>query len=81
MKTKKPRPGEGALRLNTTNSFAQTLAVQGYLAHKTPPPQDPTVGPCLGPCGGPRGGGGFLEEGKWGTMTRPTQRRSTRGTG
>jgi len=25
-----------------------TLALQGYLAHKNPPPQDPTVALCLG---------------------------------
>jgi len=34
--------------------------LQGYLAHKKHPPQDPTVGLCLGPHGGPRWGGRFL---------------------
>jgi hypothetical protein len=30
--------------------------LQGYLAHKTAPPLDPTAGLCLGPYGGPREG-------------------------
>ena len=31
--------------------------IQGHLAHKTPPPYDPTVALCLGTYGDPRGGG------------------------
>ena len=31
------------------------VPLQGYLAHKTPPPHDPAVGPWLGSYGRPRG--------------------------
>ena len=42
-------------------NFAGGKQLQGYLAHKRPPPPyDPTSGLCLGPYGGPRGGGCFL---------------------
>ena len=38
-------------------------ALQGYLAHKNPPPpQDPTVGLYLGPYDGPWGGGVLMGE-------------------
>ena len=44
----------------TCSSFSPS-PLQGYLAHKKPPPPpDPTVGPYLGSYGGPRGGGRFL---------------------
>ena len=33
-------------------SIKKSFSVQGYLAHTTPPHQDPTVGLCPGPYGG-----------------------------
>ena len=42
----------------------EVCSLQGYLAHKTPPPpKDPTVGPCLGSYGGSRGGAVSYERG------------------
>ena len=37
--------------------------LQGYLAHKTPPPLDPTAGLCLGPFDDPKGVGVSYERG------------------
>ena len=36
--------------------------VQGFLPHKNPPPQDPTVALCLGTYDGPGGGGVLMCE-------------------
>ena len=47
-------------RLRGADGWPGAPGLQGYLAHKNPPPplgsqQDPTVGICLGTNGGPRG--------------------------
>ena len=39
---------------------SKCYAIQGYLAHKTPPPPRTLVGLYLGSYGGPKGGGCFL---------------------